>query len=187
MPTCNRCSYDLEGAPLKGGAVTCPECGLTTPVFANPPPPPVRPTFENRTLHKAHCRACGYLLEGLAPEAGEVICPECGLVRDPREADGPGVMPRFARALALMITPAAALWTLWYIAGNRLHAPAAATLSILGVSIAWALGAPYIIPMIRARRYGARPRIVVDEVAASYGVMLLAAGVLSLLLTASGL
>jgi hypothetical protein len=181
MPKCNRCSYDLEGVQLKGGAVTCPECGMQTPVFTDLPPPPLRPTFERQQFVRAHCRACGYLLEGLPSGTGDVTCPECGLIRDPREADGPGVMPRFPRALAIMITPAAALWLLSHV-GRHFNSPPTAMLLALSAAVLWAFAAPVVIPMHRARKYGARPRIIFDEVATSYGFMLLAGFVLGLLL-----
>jgi len=145
--------------------IACPECGQSS-LIETPPP---------RTYLDAHCRACGYALQGLDKPDGSAQCPECGKVRETNEPDGPGVMPDFGMALVVIIVPMITFWGVWHFTSKGLPNARPYLVPFLCAAILWGLFAPLLVAKYRARIYAARPRIVFDEVAVGYVSTLLAA------------
>jgi|GEM_PF-6397033 len=95
-------------------------------------------------------------------------------------------MPGYAGALAFMVVPACVLWLAWHVMGRVIPNQGAFTLPLLAASLLWGGLSPILVPLRRRRKFGARSRLVFDEVIASYGVMLVAAFLITLVLVAIG-
>jgi predicted Zn-ribbon and HTH transcriptional regulator len=171
---CSNCRYDLRAiAPVKD-CVTCPECGSKHHFL--------RRSFQFGTVR---CRGCGYDVTGIPVENGVLICPECGAERSELVLDRPGVMPGFALAAMVMIGPALLLFGLWFALATWLPSvPRPVRALVLLCAGVYALVGPAAVAIARGRANAAPSRLVFDEVAAGYAMLVAALFIVVLIMLA---